>query len=168
MAKRDYYEVLGVPRDADASAIKSAYRKLARQYHPDVNKDATSEEHLKEINEAYEVLSDVEKRKAYDRFGHAAAQGGFGEAGAGFGGFGGFGDIFEEFFGGFAGGRPAQRGPSRGNDLRYGLEITFQEAVFGVEKDHILEGQSLPIQMIGIQHKILPVSLILVADVCLH
>jgi molecular chaperone DnaJ len=135
MAKRDYYEVLGVPRDADASAIKSAYRKLARQYHPDVNKDATSEEHLKEINEAYEVLSDVEKRKAYDRFGHAAAQGGFGEAGAGFGGFGGFGDIFEEFFGGFAGGRPAQRGPSRGNDLRYGLEITFQEAVFGVEKE---------------------------------
>jgi molecular chaperone DnaJ len=127
--------VLGVPRDADANIIKSAYRKLARQYHPDVNKDAASEEHLKEINEAYEVLSDADKRQAYDRFGHAATQGGFGNAGAGFGGFGGFGDIFEEFFGGFAGGRPAQRGPTRGSDLRYDLEITFQEAVFGAEKE---------------------------------
>jgi molecular chaperone DnaJ len=135
MAKRDYYEVLGVPRDADANTIKSAYRKLARQFHPDVNKDVHAEEHLKEINEAYEVLSDVDKRQAYDRFGHAAAQGGFGNAGAGYGGFSGFGDIFEEFFGGFAGGRPAQRGPIRGNDLRYDLEITFQEAVFGVEKE---------------------------------
>jgi molecular chaperone DnaJ len=136
MAKRDYYEVLGVPRDADANTIKSAYRKLARQYHPDVNKDAASEEHLKEINEAYEVLSDAEKRQAYDRFGHAASQGGFGDAGAaGYGGFGGFGDIFEEFFGGFAGGRPAQRGPTRGNDLRYDLDISFQEAVFGAEKE---------------------------------
>jgi molecular chaperone DnaJ len=135
MAKRDYYEVLGVPRDAAANTIKSAYRKLARQYHPDVNKDAASEEHLKEINEAYEVLSDAEKRQAYDRFGHAASQGGFGDAGAGYGGFGGFGDIFEEFFGGFSGGRPAQRGPARGNDLRYDLEITFQEAVFGAEKE---------------------------------
>jgi molecular chaperone DnaJ len=135
MAKRDYYEVLGVPRDADANTIKSAYRKLARQYHPDVNKDVHAEEHLKEINEAYEVLSDADKRQAYDRFGHAAAQGGSGNAGAGYGGFSGFGDIFEEFFGGFAGGRPAQRGPARGNDLRYDLEITFQEAVFGVEKE---------------------------------
>jgi len=113
MAKRDYYEVLGVPRDADANTIKSAYRKLARQYHPDVNKDVHAEEHLKEINEAYEVLSDADKRQAYDRFGHTAAQGGFGGAGAGYGGFSGFGDIFEEFFGGFTGGRPAQRGPAR-------------------------------------------------------
>jgi len=135
MAKRDYYEVLGVPRDADANTIKSAYRKLARQYHPDVNKDTDSEEHLKEINEAYEVLGDADKRQAYDRFGHAAPQGGFGDAGAGFGGFSGFGEIFEEFFGGFAGARPAQRGPARGNDLRYDLEITFQEAVFGAEKE---------------------------------
>jgi len=135
MAKRDYYEVLGVPRDADANTIKSAYRKLARQYHPDVNKDVHAEEHLKEINEAYEVLSDADKRQAYDRFGHAAAQGGFGDAGAGYGGFSGFGDIFEEFFSGFGGGRPAQRGPTRGNDLRYDLEITFQEAVFGAEKE---------------------------------
>lgn len=137
MSKRDYYEVLGVPRDADENTIKSAYRKLARQHHPDVNKSEDAEERFKEINEAYEVLSDGDKRAAYDRFGHAAAQGGFGGSGQGFGGFsGGFGDIFEEFFGGFGGGmRSAQRGPVRGNDLRYDLEITFQEAVFGVEKE---------------------------------
>jgi len=139
MSKRDYYEVLGVPRDADESAIKSAYRKLARQYHPDVNKSGDAEERFKEINEAYEVLSDGEKRAAYDRYGHAATQGGFGAGGpgAGFGGFpGGFGDIFEEFFGGgFGGMRGAQRGPARGNDLRYDMTITFQEAVFGAEKE---------------------------------
>lgn len=135
MAKRDFYDVLGIPRDADANAIKSAYRKLARQYHPDVNKASDAEERLKEINEAYEVLSDPEKRQMYDRFGHAAAQGGFGSAGQGFSGFGGFGDIFEEFFGGFSGTRAAQRGPLRGNDLRYDLDITFEEAVFGVERE---------------------------------
>lgn len=137
MSKRDYYEVLGVPRDADENAIKSAYRKLARQYHPDVNKSEDAEERFKEINEAYEMLSDADKRAAYDRFGHAATQGGFGAGGAGqgFGGFPGFGDIFEEFFGGFGGARTAQRGPARGNDLRYDLDITFQEAVFGVEKE---------------------------------
>lgn len=137
MSKRDYYEVLGVPRDADENAIKGAYRKLARQYHPDVNKSEDAEERFKEINEAYEILSDTEKRAAYDRFGHAATQGGFGGgAGQGFGGFpGGFGDIFEEFFGGFGGSRATQRGPARGNDLRYDMEITFQEAVFGAEKE---------------------------------
>jgi molecular chaperone DnaJ len=134
MAKRDYYEVLGVPRDADANTIKSAYRKLARQYHPDVNKDAEASERLKEINEAYEVLSDADKRQSYDRFGHAAAQGGFGGAGT-YGGFGGFGDIFEEFFGGFGGTRTAPRGPVRGDDLRYDMDITFEEAVFGTEKE---------------------------------
>ncbi len=137
MSKRDYYEVLGVPRDADENTIKGAYRKLARQYHPDVNKSEDAEDRFKEINEAYEVLSDADKRAAYDRFGHAAAQGGFGGgAGSGFGGFpGGFGDIFEEFFGGFGGAQTAQRGPARGNDLRYDMEITFQEAVFGAEKE---------------------------------
>jgi molecular chaperone DnaJ len=137
MSKRDYYEVLGVPREAEENTIKSAYRKLARQYHPDVNKSPDAEERLKEINEAYEVLSDTEKRAAYDRFGHAAAQGGFGERGPGFGGFGfgGVGDIFEEFFGGFTGSRTAQSGPLRGRDLRYDLEITFREAVFGTEKE---------------------------------
>lgn len=134
MAKRDYYEVLGVPRDADDNVIKSAYRKLARQYHPDVNKSEDAEERFKEINEAYEILSETEKRAAYDRYGHDAAQGGFPGAGAGFGGFGGFGDIFEEFFGGVTGMRGGTRGPARGVDLRYDLEITFQEAVFGVEK----------------------------------
>ncbi len=137
MSKRDYYEVLGVPRDADDGVIKSAYRKLARQYHPDVNKGPDAEEQFKEVNEAYEVLSNTDKRQVYDRYGHEAAQSGFGQggAGAGFGGFGGFGDIFEEFFGGFAGNRTAQRGPSRGNDLKYDLEMTFQEAVFGVDKE---------------------------------
>lgn len=140
MDKRDYYEVLGVPRDADENAIKSAYRKLARQYHPDVNKATDAGERFKEINEAYEVLSDPEKRGVYDRYGRAATQGGFGQGGGSpFGGFGGFGDIsdiFDEFFGGGFGGRSnRQRGPARGNDLRYDLEITFQEAVFGVEKE---------------------------------
>ncbi|MGQ9840635.1 MAG: molecular chaperone DnaJ [Anaerolineae bacterium] len=140
MSKRDYYEVLGVPRDADENAIKSAYRKLARQYHPDVNKSEDAEERFKEINEAYEVLSDPDKRAAYDRFGHAATQGGFGAGGpgagfGGFGGFGGFSDIFEEFFGGFTGTRTATRGPARGADLRYDLDITFEEAVFGAEKE---------------------------------
>ncbi len=137
MSKRDYYEILGVPRDADENTIKSAYRKLARQYHPDVNKSPDAEERFKEVNEAYEVLSDTEKRQAYDRYGHAATQGGFGAGGPGspFGGMGGFADIFEEFFGGFGGMRSATRGPTRGDDLRYDLEITFQEAVFGAEKE---------------------------------
>ena len=140
MDKRDYYEVLGVPRDADENAIKSAYRKLARQYHPDVSKATDAGERFKVINEAYEVLSDPEKRGVYDRYGRAATQGGFGQGGGSpFGGFGGFGDIsdiFDEFFGGGFGGRSnRQRGPARGNDLRYDLEITFQEAVFGVEKE---------------------------------
>ncbi len=136
MSKRDYYEVLGVPRDADEAAIKSAYRKLALQHHPDVNKAPDAEDRFKEVNEAYEVLSDSEKRQAYDRFGHAATQGGFsaGGPGAGFGA-GGFGDIIDEFFGGFAGMRGAARGPARGDDLRYDMEITFQEAVFGAEKE---------------------------------
>jgi molecular chaperone DnaJ len=137
MSKRDYYEVLGIPRDADENALKSAYRKLALQYHPDRNKAPDAEERFKEVNEAYEVLSDSDKRQAYDRFGHAATQGGFGAGGpgAGFGGMGGFGDIFEEFFGGFTGMRGTQRGPARGDDLRFDMEITFQEAVFGVEKE---------------------------------
>lgn len=134
MSKRDYYEILGIPRDADENAIKSAYRKLARQYHPDVNKAADAEERFKEVNEAYEILSDSEKRQMYDRYGHAATQGGFGQGGPG-AGFSGFGDIFEEFFGGFTGMRGTQRGPARGADLRYDLEIAFQEAVFGTDKE---------------------------------
>ncbi|MCB0055645.1 MAG: molecular chaperone DnaJ, partial [Caldilineaceae bacterium] len=134
--KRDYYEVLGVQRSASQSDLKRAYRTLARQYHPDVNKDDGSDERFKEINEAYEVLSDADKRAAYDRFGHAGVNNG----GAGFSGFEGFGsvaDIFEEFFGGGfgSGGRRRRQGPRRGADLRYDLRISFEEAIFGVEKD---------------------------------
>jgi molecular chaperone DnaJ len=134
--KRDYYEVLGVTRSVTQPELKKAYRKLARQYHPDVNNDPDAGEHFKAISEAYEILSDDQKRAAYDRFGHAGVNNG----GAGFSGFGSdFGsvaDIFEEFFGGAFGGRRRQRqGPRRGADLRYDLTISFEEAVFGVEKE---------------------------------
>ncbi|MFZ5590696.1 MAG: molecular chaperone DnaJ [Bacillota bacterium] len=139
MAKRDYYEVLGVSRQASAEEIKKAYRKLARQYHPDANpNDKDAEAKFKEIAEAYEVLSDPEKRARYDRFGHAGFDGqGFG--GQGFGGFegfgadfGGLGDIFDMFFGG---GTRRRRGPEKGADLRVDLELTLEEAAFGVERD---------------------------------
>jgi molecular chaperone DnaJ len=132
--KRDYYEVLGVGRQASGDEIKKAYRRLAREYHPDVNKNPDAEGRFKEINEAYEVLSDEQKRATYDRFGHAATQGGFATD---FSGFGNINDIFEEFFG-FGGARAsasARRAPRRGADLRYDLTITFEEAVFGVEKE---------------------------------
>ena len=135
MSKRDYYEVLGVSKQATADEIKKAFRKLARQYHPDANPgDKTAEAKFKEMAEAYEVLSDPEKRAGYDRFGHAGADGqGFG---SGFGGFnadfGGLGDIFDMFFG--AGGRQ-RRGPERGADLRIDVEISFKEAAFGLERD---------------------------------
>ncbi|MGB4148476.1 MAG: molecular chaperone DnaJ [Tepidanaerobacteraceae bacterium] len=144
MAKRDYYEVLGVSREATEDEIKKAYRKLARKYHPDVNKeDKDAAEKFKEINEAYEVLKDPEKRARYDQFGHAGVgQGGF-DAGdfGGFGGFGGFGDfgsdIFDDIFDIFGGsfGRSRRRGPTRGADIRYDLEITLEEAAFGAEKE---------------------------------
>jgi molecular chaperone DnaJ len=135
--KRDYYEVLGVPRDADAAALKTAYRKLAHQYHPDKNQgDAAAEERFKELTEAYAVLSDDEKRARYDRFGHAggAAAGGdpfgFGMGGASINDI--FGDIFGEVFGGGGGRRARQR--TRGEDYRYHLELTLEEAAFGVTK----------------------------------
>src|SRR5512141_1196634 len=102
--KQDYYEVLGISRDAGQDEIKKAFRKLARQYHPDVNKEPAAEARFKEINEAYEVLSDDQKRAAYDRYGHAAFRNGTGYSGAGQGDFGNFtdiNDIFNEFFGGF-------------------------------------------------------------------
>ncbi|MDS1029441.1 molecular chaperone DnaJ [Bacillota bacterium LX-D] len=136
MQKRDYYEVLGVNKDASQDEIKKAYRKLARKYHPDVNPgDKSAEEKIKEINEAYAVLSDQEKRASYDQFGHAGASGqGFGGFGGGNADFSGFGDIFDMFFGGF-GGRGQHRGPQKGDDVRYDLHITFEEAAFGVEKD---------------------------------
>lgn len=135
MAKRDYYEVLGVARSASEEELKKAYRKLARKYHPDVNRDnpKEAEEKFKEINEAYEVLSDADKRARYDQLGHAAFEPGAG-AGPGAGGFGGFTDIFDMFFGqsGFGGRRP-QQGPEQGDDLRYDLEISFEQGAFGHE-----------------------------------
>jgi molecular chaperone DnaJ len=137
-SKRDYYEVLGVSRNATQEEIKKAYRRLARQYHPDINKSPDAEERFKEINEAYEVLSDAEKRAAYDRFGHAATQGAGMGGFEGFGGFSdmGFGSIFEDLFGGF-GMRTAtaQRAPVRGADLRIDVRLTFEEAVFGCTKE---------------------------------
>ncbi|WP_374689427.1 molecular chaperone DnaJ [Promineifilum sp.] len=137
MTKRDYYDVLGVGRTATKEDLKKQYRRLARQYHPDVSSEPDAADRFKEISEAYEVLSDDDKRAAYDRFGHAGVgNGGFG----GFDqqGFGGFADIFEEFFGTFSGagaGRRRRQGPRRGVDLRYDLTITFEEAIFGAERD---------------------------------
>lgn len=140
MAKRDYYETLGVDRNATEQEIRRAYRRLAREYHPDVAKDdPQAEEKFKEISEAYKVLSDAEARARYDQFGHAAFDGAAG--GGGFGGFdpfgqegfGGFEDIFDMFFGG--GTERRRAGPRQGADLRYDLEIDFEEAVFGVETE---------------------------------
>ena len=135
-SKRDYYEVLGVPQNASAEELKRAYRRLARKYHPDVNESHDAEERFKEINEAYEILSDSNKRARYDRFGHAGVQGaGAAANGAGGYGFGGFEDIFESFFGGMRGGTSSRRRPRRGQDLRYDLKIAFKEAIFGCEKE---------------------------------
>lgn len=139
MAKRDYYEVLGVSKSASDDEIKKAYRKLARKYHPDVNPgDKEAEEKFKEAKEAYEILSDGQKRAAYDQYGHAGTDpNGFGGGGFGGGDFGGFGDIFDMFFGGGGGGGfggAQARRPQKGSDLRYDLRIEFEEAAFGVEK----------------------------------
>ncbi len=155
MAKRDYYEVLGVPKGATSDEIKKSYRKMAMKYHPDKGGGKEDEEKFKEANEAYSVLSDPEKRKSYDQFGHAnpngtgngAAGGGYQQYG-GFGGFGGqgyninmddlggFGDIFETFFGGGGGGSRSRA--SKGADIEVEIRISFEEAVFGTEKDFSL------------------------------
>ena len=139
--KRDYYEVLGVDRSADDATIKKAYRQLAKKYHPDANPgDKEAEAKFKEASEAYAVLSDSEKRRQYDQFGHAAFDGGAGGAGAGGFDFSGmdFGDIFGDIFGDFFGGGTSRRGPDngprRGANLRARVRITFEEAVFGCEK----------------------------------
>jgi len=140
LAKRDYYEVLGIPKDASEADVKKAFRTLARKHHPDANQnDPSAAEKFKEINEAYQVLSDTDRRAKYDQFGHAAEQMGGGGGNPFEGGFGnaqdmgGFGDLFEMFFGG--GGRQRQRGPARGADLQYELEISLQEAAFGSTKE---------------------------------
>ncbi|AFZ28949.1 molecular chaperone DnaJ [Gloeocapsa sp. BRSZ] len=136
---RDYYEILGVSRDADKEEIKRAYRRLARKYHPDVNKEAGAEERFKEINRAYEVLSEPETRARYDRFGEAGVAGGVGVGGfQDMGDMGGFADLFESFFSGFSGAgqtRSRRSGPVRGDDLRLDLKLEFREAVFGGEKE---------------------------------
>ena len=131
MADKDFYEILGVQRNASDDEIKKSYRKLAMKYHPDRNKDdKESERKFKEVSAAYEILKDSEKRSAYDQYGHDAFRQGGG--GQGFGEFGGgFSDIFEEFFGGGFGGQSRQRGPQRGNDLRYNMSVSLQEAYSG-------------------------------------
>jgi molecular chaperone DnaJ len=136
MSKRDYYEVLGVSKNATKDEIKKAYRKLSKQYHPDINKAPDAAEKFKEIKEAYEVLSDDQKRAHYDQFGHTDPNqgfGGFGGADFDFGGFGGFEDIFSSFFGG--GRRRDPNAPRAGADLQYTMTLTFEEAAFGKETD---------------------------------
>ncbi len=130
--KRDYYEVLGIPRNATDEEIKRAFRKLAFKYHPDHNHDDTAGEKFKEVNEAYEVLCDPDKRAAYDRFGHGGPEGLFGRGFEGFD-FSGFGDIFDAFFGGVT--TATRQAPRRGADLHYNTTITFEEAALGCEKE---------------------------------
>ncbi len=142
--KRDFYEVLGIQRSATDDEIKKAYRKLAKKYHPDLNPDDSSaEQKFKEVSEAYEILSDKDKRSRYDQFGHAGVDPNFGAGGGagGFGGFGGFdmgdifGDIFGGGFGGFGGRSNARRGPQRGSNVSTEVTISFEEAAFGCEKE---------------------------------
>ncbi|KGM53587.1 molecular chaperone DnaJ [Lysobacter arseniciresistens ZS79] len=137
MSKRDYYEVLGVARDAGADDLKKAYRRCAMKYHPDRNPgDAAAEASFKECKEAYEVLSDANKRRVYDQHGHAAFEHGMGGGGPGGAGYADMGDIFGDIFGNiFGGGGPAGRGPRRGADIGYVMELSLEEAVRGVEKE---------------------------------
>lgn len=134
MTDRDYYEVLGVSRNASRDELKQAFRRLARQYHPDVNNSSDAEERFKELNEAYAVLSDADKRAAYDRFGHAGVRGAAGAPDFNVD-FSDFADIFGEFFGFGRSSRQARNVPRRGQDLQMRVDLTFEEAVFGVEKD---------------------------------
>ena len=134
----DFYQVLGVTRDADSDTLKRAYRKLARQYHPDINKDPGAEEKFKEIGRAYEVLGDPDTRSRYDQFGEAGLGGAAGMPDMG--DMGGFADLFETFFNGFGGqgsqtGRSQRRGPQQGDDLRYDMNIDFKQAIFGEQRE---------------------------------
>ena len=135
--QRDPYDVLGVSKDASADEIKKAYRKLSKKYHPDLNHEPGAEEKFKEVNEAFDILGDPQKKAQYDQFGAAGAQGGFGQGfggqgfgGGDFGGFGGFSDIFDSFFGG-GGASRNQNAPRQGRDLQYEMRLTFEEAIFG-------------------------------------
>ena len=134
MSKRDYYEVLGVAKEASKDEIKKAYRKLSKQYHPDINKESGADEKFKEIAEAYEVLSDDQKKAQYDQFGHTDPNQGFGGGGGGFEGFGGFEDIFSTFFGGGSRQRDPNA-PRQGADLQYTMTLSFEDAVFGKETE---------------------------------
>jgi molecular chaperone DnaJ len=134
MSKRDYYEVLGVSKSATKDELKKAYRKLSKQFHPDINKEPGADEKFKEVKEAYEVLSDDQKRAHYDQFGHVDPNQGFGAGDFG-GGFGGFEDIFNSFFGGGGGRRRDPNAPRQGADLQYTMTLKFEEAVFGKETD---------------------------------
>src|SRR5699024_2429045 len=142
--KRDYYEVLGIEKGASDAEIKKAYRKLSKKYHPDLNKEPDAEEKFKEVSEAYEILSDPQKRAAYDQYGHAGTDPNYGAGGAGGGfggfgglsggGFGGFEDIIDSLFGG--GGRTVDpNAPRHGADLQYTIDLSFEEAIIGVEKE---------------------------------
>ena len=134
--QKDYYEVLGVPRTASDEEIKKAYKKLVKKYHPDLNPDSkTAEEKMKEVNQAYDVLSDPDKRARYDQFGADGMNGAGGFGGGGAGGFGDFGDIFDMFFGGGGGGNTRRNGPRQGNDLRVDVSVSFEEAAKGVSKN---------------------------------
>jgi molecular chaperone DnaJ len=132
--RRDYYDILGITRDASDADIKRAFRRLAQQWHPDVSTEAGADERFKEINEAYQVLSDPQRRQAYDMFGPAGVGTGGADGFGTFGGFQGFGDLFDAFFGGTPGG--ARRGrPPTGSDLRYDLRVSFEESIRGTEKE---------------------------------
>ena len=133
--KRDYYEILGVAQSASDEEIKAAYRRMAKKYHPDLNKEPNAGDHFKEVNEAYEVLSDRQKRSTYDRFGHAGMSGAGANPFEGFNGTGGFSDIFEQFFGGVARQAGHRRAVQKGADINTTLVLTFEEAIFGCEKD---------------------------------
>ena len=173
---RDYYDILGISRNADQDEIKRAYRRQARKYHPDVNKDPGAEETFKEINKAYEVLSEPEMKARYDRFGEAGVSG----AGAGAGGFqdfgdmGGFADIFETFFSGFSGGvgtGARRRGPMRGDDLRLDLKLDFKDAIFGGEKKKLssaIKKPAVPVAVVEPSRALvlLPVQLVAVPGKC--